>query len=176
MEELKALFGDGSLSYSEFEQKLKGAGATIKLANLKNGNYVDKAKFDKLNKSFADYKSKYSEVQQSSSSDEYKKLKSQYDDLSSKYTELQTQHDESQKMGLINSASVNPKFAKIVYNEVNSLVNDKKDFQTALNEYLRDNKELLSNNKGTFVNLQNGVSTQKSDNEKFNEQIRKIRG
>ena len=176
MEELKALFGDKSLSYDEFEQKLKSAGADIKLANLKNGNYVDKAKYEKLNKSFTEYKSKYSDVQQKASSDDYNKLKSQYDDLTSKYNKLQVQHEQSERMGMINNASVNPKFAKIVYNEVSALAKDgKKDFQTTLKEYLDENKELLKT-KGTFVNLQNGTSSQKSDNEKFNEQIRRIRG
>ena len=35
MEEIKALFGEGSLSYEEFSQKL-GEAKDIKLANLKN--------------------------------------------------------------------------------------------------------------------------------------------
>ena len=45
MEFLKELFGDKALTYSELENALKDS-KTIKLANLADGNYVDKAKFD----------------------------------------------------------------------------------------------------------------------------------
>ena len=46
MEELKSFFGEGSLTYEEFSQKLGEAKDTIKLVNLKTGNYVDKSKND----------------------------------------------------------------------------------------------------------------------------------
>ena len=42
MEELKTLFGEGSLSYDEFTAKCLEQ--NIKLANLGSGLYVDKAK------------------------------------------------------------------------------------------------------------------------------------
>ncbi len=43
MEFLKEVFGDGSLTYAELEEKLKG-NDKIKLANLASGLYVDKGK------------------------------------------------------------------------------------------------------------------------------------
>lgn len=44
MEALKELFGDGQLSYAEFEKAVKGKG--IELADLSGGAYVSKEKYD----------------------------------------------------------------------------------------------------------------------------------
>lgn len=172
MEELKSLFGEGSLSYEEFNQKLGEAGDTIKLANLKSGNYVDKSKYDKVEKNFTDYQTKYNALTESTK--DYDSLKASYDDITTKYNTLLAKQDETEKMGMINSANVNPKFAKFVYTEVLSQVDDKKDFQTALNEYLKDNKEFLKQNQGTYVNLEKGT-THISENQKINNMIRGIK-
>lgn len=170
MEELKALFGEGSLSYDEFEQKLGEAGETIKLANLKSGNYVDKAKFEKLEKGLEDYKTKYSALEESTKG--FDELKSQFDDVSNKYNELLGKQEVAEKMEKIKGANVNDKFAKFVYNEVNALVSDEKDFQTVLSEYLKENSQFI-NSKSTYVDLQNGGATIKSANEKMNDFIRR---
>ena len=170
MEELKALFGEGSLSYDEFEQKLGEAGETIKLANLKSGAYVDKAKFEKLEKGLEDYKTKYSALEESTKG--FDELKSQFDDVSTKYNELLGKQEVAEKMDKIKGANVNDKFAKFVYNEVNALVSDEKDFQTVLSEYLKENSQFI-NSKSTYVDLQNGSATAKSANEKMNDFIRR---
>lgn len=170
MEELKALFGEGSLSYDEFEQKLGEAGETIKLANLKSGAYVDKAKFEKLEKGLEDYKTKYSALEESTKG--FDELKSQFDDVSTKYNELLGKQEVAEKMDKIKGANVNDKFAKFVYNEVNALVSDEKDFQTVLSEYLKENSQFI-NSKSTYVDLQNGGATVKSANEKMNDFIRR---
>lgn len=47
-EYLKDLFGDGSLSFAQFVEKLGGAGDKVKLVNLKDGGYVGKDKFDAM--------------------------------------------------------------------------------------------------------------------------------
>lgn len=170
MEELKALFGEGSLSYDEFEQKLGEAGETIKLANLKSGAYVDKAKFEKLEKGLEDYKTKYSALEESTKG--FDELKSQFDDVSNKYNELLGKQEVAEKMEKIKGANVNDKFAKFVYNEVNALVSDDKDFQTVLSEYLKENSQFI-NSKSTYVDLQNGGGAVKSANEKMNDFIRR---
>ena len=170
MEELKALFGEGSLSYNEFEQKLGEAGEKIKLANLKSGAYVDKAKFEKLEKGLEDYKAKYSALEESTKG--FDELKSQFDDVSTKYNELLGKQEVAEKMEKIKGANVNDKFAKFVYNEVNALVSDGKDFQTVLSEYLKENSQFI-NSKSTYVDLQNGGAVVKSANEKMNDFIRR---
>lgn len=169
MEELKALFGEGSLSYEEFSQKL-GEAKDIKLANLKSGTYVDKAKYDKLETSVNDWKTKFEALTESTKG--FEELQNNYETLKTDYEALKTKQDEADKMSLISGANVNPKFAKFIYTEVLSQVNDKKDFQTALTEYLKENKEFLNAPKSTFVNLQNGDLSSKSPDEKMNNFIR----
>lgn len=176
MEELKTLFGEGSLSYDEFSQKLNEAGETIKLANLKTGGYVDKSKYDKLEKGLEDYKTKYAELEANTKG--YEELKGQFEDISSKYNELLGKQELADKMSLISDSNVDKDFAEFVYSKVNAMTNDKKDFQTALDEYLKEHKQYIKGamTKGTYVNLENGSTPPKSANEKFNENLRKIRG
>lgn len=172
MEELKSLFGEGSLSYEEFSQKLGEAGNTIKLANLKSGNYVDKAKYEKLERGFNDYQTKYDALTESTKG--FDELKASYDNITEKYNALLAKQDETEKMGLINGANVDPDFTEFVYDKVQKLTNDDKDFKTALNEYLEEHKQYLkgASNKNTYVDLENGKGTPKSANEKMNDFIR----
>lgn len=171
MEELKSLFAESSLSYEEFEQKLGEAGDTIKLANLKSGGYVDKARFDKSEKSVNDWKTKYSALEESTK--DYAELKSSYDTLKADYETLQKKQEEADKISLISGANVNPKFAKFVMTEVSSLTNENKDFKTALEEYLKDNKEFINVNRGTHIDLESGKGQQMSNNDIMNKMIRK---
>ena len=173
MEDLKSLFGEGSLSYEEFSQKLGEASDTIKLANLKSGNYVDKAKYEKLEKGYVDYQTKYEALTESTKG--YDELKASYEDITNKYTTLLNEQEETKKMGLVNSSNVNPKFAKFVYTEVQSMVDENKDFQTALAEYLKDNKEFLNAKPSTYVDLEKGTSQHKTENQIINEKIRGMR-
>ena len=171
MEELKSLFGDESLSYEQLEQKLSEAGETIKLANLKSGNYVDKAKYDKAESSINEWKTKYSALEEKTK--DYDSLLTERDTLKADYTALQSKQAEVEKMSEITSANVNPKFAKFVYSEVSSQMGDGDDFKTKLQDYLKDNKEFLNVSRGTFVNLESGTTPPKTKNETMNEFIRR---
>ncbi len=46
MDYLKPLFGDGALTYDQFASKVAEAGDGIKLANLADGHYVSRVKYD----------------------------------------------------------------------------------------------------------------------------------
>lgn len=46
MDYLKPLFGDGALTYDQFASKVAEAGEGIKLANLADGHYVSRVKYD----------------------------------------------------------------------------------------------------------------------------------
>lgn len=171
MEELKSLFGDGSLSYEQFEQKLSEAGDTIKLANLKSGNYVDKAKYDKVESGINEWKIKFNALEEKTK--DYDSLLSERDTLKADYTALQSKQAEAEKMSEIGSANVNPRFAKFVYAEVTSQMKDGDDFKTSLGEYLKENKEFLNTSKGTYVNLESGTTPPKTKNETMNDLIRR---
>jgi len=171
MEELKTLFGESSLSYGEFEQKLNEASETIKLANLKSGSYIDKAKYDKLEKGLEDYKTKYAELEANTKG--YNELKGQFEDITNKYNDLLGKQELADKMSLIRKSNVSEDFAEFVYSKVNGLTDDKKDFQTALGEYLQEHKQYLNGAKGTYVNLESGGTPPKSANEIMNNLIRR---
>lgn len=174
MEELKSLFGEGSLSYEEFSQKL-GEAKDIKLANLKSGNYVDKSKYEKIEQSNNEWQEKYSTLSESTRG--YEQLQATYDALKSDYDALVTKQAEADKMGKVKGANVDDEFAEFVYSKVEAMTNNDKDFQTALDEYLAEHKQYLkgATTKNTFVNLENGVGTPKSANEKMNDFIRRKR-
>ena len=170
MEELKSLFGEGSLSYEEFTQKLGEAKDTINLANLKSDKYVDKDKLLKAEKKLTELQTKFSALEESTKG--FGELQTSYDTLKAEYDALISKQDEADKMSLISGANVNPKFAKFIYTEVQSMTSESKDFKTALNEYLKDNKEFLNIARGSYANLENGVTPPQSPNEKMNNFIR----
>lgn len=169
MEELKELFGDGSLSYEQFAEKV--ASADLKLANLKSGNYVEKSKLERIEKNANEYKTKYDEL--FAKVGDYDKIKADFEEMNTKYGELQAKQDLADKMELVSKANVQPQFAKFVYSEVSGLTNEETDFQTALDKYLQDNKQYLIPAKSTYANLETGGNPVKSANEKMNEFIRR---
>lgn len=172
MEELKSLFGESSLSYEEFEKRLTENESTIKLANLKSGNYVGKEKYEESKNNANSWKEKYEKL--SAGATDYDTLKADYETLKSEAETLRAEKDLREKMSEIKGADVKDEFAEFVYSKVINQVNDDKDFKNALKEYLKDHEQYL-NKKGTYANLQYGTATPKSDNEKMNAIIRGYR-
>ena len=172
MEELKSLFGEDTLNYEQFEQKLSEAQDTIKLANLKSGGYVDKGKYEKLEGQLNDLKTKYTALNDSTK--DYEDLKNNYNTISEQYKELKAKSDENEKLYIIRDSGVKPKFAKFVYNEVKSTLKEGDDFQKSLDSYLKNNKEFLNETRGNYVDLQNGEKP-KASNEFMNNLIRRRR-
>ena len=174
MEELKSLFGEESLNYEAFEQKLSEAGDTIKLANLKSDKYVGRDIYEKQKAKWEnelnDYKTKYQDLEERTQG--HDELKSQFDELTTKYNELLDKQATADKMSLISKANVDNKFAEFVYSKVNPQVSEEKDFQTALGDFLKENSQYLSTSKGTFVDLQNGNTAPQSSNETINNWLR----
>lgn len=164
MDELKALFGEGTLTYAEFEQKCTEGG--IKLANLATGGYVSKEKHERLQKDFDKFKaendtSKYSD----------------YDTIKSELETLKAQNAERELLEKISTAKVDGKFSKFVLSEVKGLVTDKKDFDACLTEYLQSNPQFVEQaqpqgNRGFFtsssVNLDGKSTGAKTTDEKMN--------
>lgn len=168
MDELKELFGDETLDYATFEQKIGEKG--IKLANLKAGGYIDKAKYDKLAGEFTKYKtdndiSKYAD----------------YDAIKQELETLKAEKQEAELLKVITEAKVSEKFRKFVLSEVKPLVTEKKDFKSCLSDYIKDNPQFLENNQGVFqkssqVDIDSGAGgSDKSTNKKMNEILRGVR-
>lgn len=173
MEELKSLFGDNSLTYDEFTKKIAEASETIKLANLKSGNYVDKAKYEKTEKDISDWKIKYQSLNEKYK--DYDELKSNYEKLNDNYTKLEAKHNEAERLNLIKDKNVDNRFVKFVYSEVLNQTNDNKDFQQALDEFLKENKQYFRNSQSTYANLENNTTPPRNANQKMNDFIRRRR-
>lgn len=170
MDELQELFGEESLSYADFTAKLNEKG--IKLANIKAGGYVDKGKYDKLAGEYAKYKqendvSKYED----------------YDTIKEELEKLKAEKEEAEYVAKVAEAKVDAKFQKFVVSEVKTLVSDKKDFKTCLDEYLKENPQFVENvqrrgviRSGSQVSLDEGSGAgAKNINQKMNDFIRGAR-
>lgn len=167
MDELKTLFGSDSLDYATFEQKLGEAG--INLANLAGGGYVAKGKYDKLAGEYAKYKadndpSKYAD----------------YDSIKAERDTLKAEKAERELSAKVTAAGVGERFTKFVMSEVSALVTDKKDFDTALKEYLAANPQFAEQEQprgffsrgSTAPNMQGGDEGKKTINQKMNNLLR----
>lgn len=165
MDELKTLFGSDSLDYATFEQKVGAAG--IKLANLAGGRYVGKDKYDGLNSEFEKYKAdnaKYAD----------------YDSIKAERDTLKAEKAERELSAKVTAAGVGERFTKFVMSEVSALVTDKKDFDTALKEYLAANPQFAEQEQprgffsrgSTAPNMQGGDEGKKTINQKMNNLLR----
>lgn len=130
MDELKALFGDESLDYTTFEQKLTESG--MKLVNLKSGGYIDKAKYDKLAGDFTKYKtdndvSKYAD----------------YDSIKAEVEQLRAEKIEAGYIAETAASGVDEKFREFVVSKVKGNVTKDKDFKSCLADYLKENQQFV---------------------------------
>ena len=165
MEELRSVFGEESLSYDAFTQKITESG--IKLANLGSGAYVGKGKYDKLQADFDKYKNE----------NDVSKF-ADYESIKQELATLKAQQVESAQLVEISKAGVDEKFAKFVMSEVKGMVTDKKDFSTCLKEFLETNGQYkVVEQKGFFTkgstsfNLQ-GKEGERGVNQKMNDFLR----
>lgn len=170
MDELQELFGEGTLSYADFSAKLNEHG--IKLANIKAGGYVDKAKYDKLSAEFTKYKtdndaSKYAD----------------YDSIKTELETLKAEKADAELAKEVAAANVDTKFQKFVMSEVKPLVTEQKDFKACLADYLKENPQFVVNSqrqgvfqKSSQPNFDDGnKGGAPSTNKKMNEILRGAR-
>lgn len=169
MDELKSLFGDGSLSYDEFASKL--AESDIKLANLKSGTYVDKAKLDKANTSYNDLKTKYDSLVESTKTYEHDKKELET---------LRAEKSTNESINKIIDAKVDKKYAKFVLSEIKSTLGENDKFEDALTKYVKENPQYLTTRQGVFkfgtsspdLEKGNAPANQKTTNQTMNDIIR----
>lgn len=168
MDELKSLFGEGALTYEEFESKL--AENNIKLANLKSGMYVDKSKLDKANTSYNELQAKYNELVENTKT---------YDADKKELEAFRTEKANRDYIDKIVGAKVDNKYAKFVLSEIKSSMGENDKFDDVLSKYVKDNPQYLTTRQGVFKfgssspDLENGKGTEtKTINQTMNEIIR----
>lgn len=167
MDELKSLFGEGSLTYDEFESKLTEG--NIKLANLKSGAYVDKSKLDKANSNYGELQAKYNELFESTKN---------YEADKKELEAYRTKEANAELIEKVKGAKVDDRYAKFVLSEVKGLMNEGDKFDDTLAKYVKDNPQYLTTRKGVFKvgasspNLEQGNAPSQNVNQIMNEIFR----
>lgn len=169
MEELKTLFGEGSLTYDEFATKLSDG--NIKLANLSNSAYVEKVKFDKVNNKYRELETKYNELETNMGN---------YEADKKELEAFRAEKVNREYFDKITGANVDNRYAKFVLSEVKSSMQDNDKFEDVLTKYVKENPQYLTTRQGVFKfgsstpNLEGGSSPEdnKTINQTMNEIIR----
>ena len=168
MDELKELFGDGSLSYDDFAAKVTEKG--YKLADLSKGGYVSKEKAERQQ---AKLQQEYDEYKATNDVSKY----ADYETIKTERDKLLAEKKESEINAILAEAGVEEKFRRFVASEVSANVTDQKDFKKCLEEYLTENPHFAESRdtniffKKTQPSLQGG-SEEKNENKKMNDMIR----
>lgn len=164
--DIKSLFGTEKLSYEEFQSKLGGVELVDKSTT------VDKEKFDAQVELAKDFKSKHAELSKAVEGDEGYKIKleqieKERDEFKTNLETLTKEKTTLERDGILSKAGVKDKFKKFALSEVNSLVDDKTDFNKALESWKKDNGDFFATeeNKGSsFVfNQPTGVNKNVTD-------------
>lgn len=170
MDELRELFGDGSLTYEDFNTKVTEKG--YKLADLSKGAYIAK---DKADRQQAKLQAEYDEYRSKNDVSKY----ADYDAIKTERDALLSEKKAHELNAILSAANVPDQFKKFVTAEVGASVTETKDFKTCLAEYLEANPQFVAqtnpNNvffKNTQPPLTGGNGSIKTPNKDFNDWIR----
>ena len=172
MEELRQFFGEdgkGSISFEQLSQGLASKG--MKLADLSLGGYVAKDKFDDQVRKFNDYKTK----------NDISKY-ADYDDMKAELEKLKNEKADNELIGKLSAKNVKPEFRKFVLSEIKGKIDDKTNFDKAMEDYLKENAQYISSEdenkkffKSTSTPLEGGAGETKNTNQKMNALFRSKR-
>jgi chromosome segregation ATPase len=151
MEALKALFGDKALTFDELQAKLKENEETIKLANLKDGEYVSRLKSEDEKK---EAEKKLTEV--TKQLEEAKKvtnpnaeLQKQIETLTAEKTDLETkQADATKQLNTLSKRQLASTKTGITNTDFLDLMilrhgdKDDEEFSKEVTKYAEDNKQM----------------------------------
>ena len=172
MDFLKQFFGEDGNTAITYEQLTKGITEKgIKLADLSLGGYIAKDKYDEQTRKYNELKngaSKYAD----------------YDDIKNELETLKTEKADRELIEKLSGKKVKPEFQKFVLSEIKGLVTEDKDFDKAMDEYLKENAQYLAVEdkndskvifKGSSVKLDGSAGGGKNINQKMNDMFRNVR-
>lgn len=140
--DLKEIFGSEPITYEQFKKKLNG----VELVDKKE--YVSKEKYQAQETASKDWKGKYDELSKSVEGDEgYKtkltQLEKDLADKDTKIAEFEKEKTTNERLSILAKAKVEDKFSKFALSEISSLVDDKTDFNKALEGWKKDNGQFF---------------------------------
>lgn len=118
----------------------------LKLADLADGDFVTKQKFEDHKAKYDKLKEDFDTLKASADPDKelVKSLTAERDNFKSKCEELTSYVEESKRAEILKSHKVDEKFQKFVSSEVSKLTSDSVDFDTACVKYLKDNPQYVA--------------------------------
>lgn len=176
LEFLKDCF-ENDEAFKKFEEKVDEKG--IKVADLSNGDYVAKKKFDDKVSELNTLQTKYTELEKNAQTDEASKtkiadLEKQLGEYKTKYETLDKEHSHYLNRDTVISNGFKKEFADFVVSEINKNVSETIDFETAMKGYKAKNPQFTeTEQKNKVITKQksmpdmNGNNVEKQNNNDF---------
>ena len=148
MEFLKELFGEDGIKFDDFVAKVNEKG--YKLADLSQGKYVDKQKYDdeitSHNTKYSELEKKYNELNDSIKSND-NGFQKKYDDLLNNYNTMkadkekfENENSDYKKKEIVRNAGItNDRLVNLALFELK----DSTDFEKDIQNWAKDNKTLI---------------------------------
>ena len=165
-----------------FVTKVEAKG--LKLADLSNGEYVSKAKFDDRMTKFTNLKTQFGELKNSSNvSEDVKKeietLKTQLEEANKTRDEFKNKVTQAEYLSSIDESKIDKPFRNFVLNEVSKNVSDTMNFKDCLTKYVADNPQYLAKEVErpsglTFSSAGTGQAGVSNANQELNDFIRRF--
>ena len=161
--DLKEIFGSEKISFEEFTKKLNG----VELVDKKD--YVHKDKYDAQTTASKDWKKKYDELSKSVDGDEgfktkLEQLEKDLADRDTKIQEFEKEKTNNERLSILSKNGLDDKFSKFALSEIGSMVDEKTDFNKALESWKKDNTQFFKEEKSGFsFNQPTGVNRSVSD-------------
>lgn len=137
--------------------------------------------YNELNTKYTSLKDEYDTLSKKGNSSE--DLKNQLDEMTNKYNKLNNDYINLNNINTVTEAGVNKKFAKFVANEVQSKVDDKTDFNTAFENYIKENPQFKEQDNSikvmkvnSSIDMTNQEEAKKGVNSMMNDLILKATG
>ncbi len=142
-------------------------------------NYKSVGEILKITADRDDYKKKYEDLSNSLEGDnglntKISQLTQERDDYKSKFETANNELSLEKGKTKVGTAGVSKDFIEFVASKVNSQVNDKTDFDTALKNYIKENPQYLEGSKikvGTSLSFNGGNADKTNTNQLMNNAI-----
>lgn len=169
------LFGEGeSLDKAGFMSKV--AASSLKLADLSDGDFVTKQKYDDHEAKYTKLKSDYDTLKASSEPDKtlIQQLTAERDSYKSKAEEYEGKVIRDKNLDVLKNLKVKEDFQDFLLNEISKNVSDTIDFETAAKKYLKEKPQFAgeSNDGDSGLLINNGTKPQKGIFDDLNDFVR----
>lgn len=133
-----------SLTKEEFVKAVEAS--SMKIADLSDGDFVMKTKYDTLNEKHTKLQKDYETLKNNPEPDEATKkriadLEAERDGFKRQFEETTAKVTKGERLAILKKQNVHDDFAEFVLDQVSKEVTDTVDFETASKKYLKDHAQ-----------------------------------